>query len=283
MRVLVHNVDHGQCAVISPLIGDRIMIDCGILNDGTSYWWPSIHYMDQPFGLLVLTNLDEDHAEDFSGIMQRVPLSRIQWNPTIQHRDLMLLKQDGMRAGMTAFAQWLATPKNPYRLRPEPNFGPVQTRYYWNTYSPGVIDDTNNLSVVTVVQYGSFKIMFTGDMELKGWRNLLTFPSFRQELVGVNIFVASHHGRDSGCATDLFEIWRPEIFIISDEYLQYESQETTGWYRNRARGIPVRGTSQTRYVYTTRNDGSLQIDVAPDGNWLITPVQVPTWPASRSA
>jgi beta-lactamase superfamily II metal-dependent hydrolase len=120
-------------------------------------------------------------------------------------------------------------------------------------------------------------------MERPGWRNLLALPAFREDLVGVNVFVASHHGRESGCLTELFDIWRPEIFIISDKELQHDTQETTDWYRNRARGIPVRGTSDRRYVYTTRNDGTLQLDVQPTGTALITPITVKTWPASRSA
>jgi beta-lactamase superfamily II metal-dependent hydrolase len=285
MKVLVHNVDHGQCVTITPPNGDRIMIDCGILNDGTSYWWPSIHYMNEPFGLLALTNLDEDHAEDLRGMLERVPLSRILWNQTVGHRELLALKRDGMSDGIATFVRWIATPKNPLLIRPEPNFGTVGIRWYYNHYTSGIIDDTNNLSLVLIIEYGPFKMLFSGDMEIKGWRNLLrALPSFRQELIGVNVFVASHHGRESGCSTEVFDICRPEIFIISDEDLRYDTQETTDWYRTRARGIPLIGTTDRRYVYTTRNDGSLQIDVEPNGKWLLTKgVAVPTWPAVRTA
>ena len=60
---------------------------------------------------------------------------------------------------------------------------------------------------------------------------------------------------------------------------QYESQETDAWYRARCRGIPhVHNPAERRYVMTTRKDGSMQIDVGPDGRWLLNPVQVRDWP-----
>src|SRR6266542_116146 len=282
MRIVIHNVDHGQCAVITPPSGERIMIDCGILADGNSYWWPSVHYMQERFGLLALTNLDEDHAEDFRSVMQYSPPRLILSNPTIGYAELIKLKKDGMRDGVDAVAQWMARPKGTPIPLPEPDFGPIAVRWYYNRYLPGFIEDTNNLSLVIIVQYGQFKILFSGDMEQPGWRNLLRLPAFRTDLLGVNAFVTSHHGRESGCLTDLFDIWQPEIFIVSDERLRYGSQETAAWYRNRARGVPVRGSVERRYVYTTRSDGSLQIDVVPFGGWLIQPIYVHSWPASPS-
>jgi len=120
MRVVIHNVDHGQCAVVTPPVGDRIMVDCGILNDGNSYWWPSIYYMRQPFGLLALTNLDEDHAEDFRGVMERSPPSRILWNPTVGNRELLALKRDGMREGIVSIR---FQPRPPFRVQSRPLWG----------------------------------------------------------------------------------------------------------------------------------------------------------------
>jgi beta-lactamase superfamily II metal-dependent hydrolase len=166
---------------------------------------------------------------------------------------------------------------------PPLDFSPVVVRWYCNRYSPGTIDTTNDLSMVFVLQYGTFKILFAGDLEKRGWESLLALPGFVRDLVGVSVFVASHHGRESGCHTDLFDLWQPEIFIISDEELQFDSQETTSWYRYRARGIPLIGRQDRRYVYTTRSDGSLRIDVQPDGRGVISPITVPTWPAKKTA
>lgn len=280
MRVEIFDVDHGQCAVVTAPNGERMMIDCGVLSDGDAYWWPSIHYLGERFALLALTNLDEDHAEDFASLVRRVRIERILSNPTVGYWELLALKKDGMMAGVQTFARWLGGPKVSL---PDPNFGNVSVRWYYNRYALGIMDNTNDLSMVIIVQFGAFNILFSGDMENAGWRSLLQLPAFVIDLIGVNVFVASHHGRESGCLAELFEGWMPEIFVISDGTIEYETQETTQWYRARARGIPVRGTNDRRFVYTTRNDGSMRIDVGPAGRWLLSHIQPPIWPAKRSA
>ena len=53
------------------------------------------------------------------------------------------------------------------------------------------MNKTNDPSLAVVVQFGAFKIVFTGDLEVAGWRRLLTMPEFRADLLGTTVFVAS--------------------------------------------------------------------------------------------
>jgi|GEM_PF-715376 hypothetical protein len=64
----------------------------------------------------------------------------------------------------------------------------------------------NNLSLVTFVKCGHHKIIFPGDMETEGWRRLLQNPEFVHELNGVNLFVASHHGRENGYCEEVLDL-----------------------------------------------------------------------------
>jgi len=112
---------------------------------------------------------------------------------------------------------------------------------------------------VVVAQFGAFKVVFAGDLEVAGWRRLLALPSFRQDLIGTSVFVASHHGRESGCCTELFDLFRPQLVISSDDERQFDSQDTDDWYRNRCTGaIFAENTLARRYVATTRKDGSMR-------------------------
>lgn len=130
-----------------------------------------------------------------------------------------------------------------------------------------------------VAQFGAFKILFTGDLEVAGWRRLLKLPSFRQDLMGTSVFVASHHGRESGCCTELFDLFRPQLVIISDDVRQFDSQDTDDWYRSRCVGaIFAANPGERRYVATTRKDGSMRIDVDTAGRWWIERVTVRDWP-----
>jgi hypothetical protein len=172
----------------------------------------------------------------------------------------------------------LAAPKWTAATMSQPDFGAVSIKWYCNRFIPGANNTTNNLSLVVIVQFGAFKIVFAGDLEVEGWRQLLLRPDFRLDLIGTNMLVASHHGRKSGCCTELFDLMRPEIVIISDDPREHDSQDTDDWYRYRCVGAAcIANPSERRYVMTTRQDGSMRIDVSIDGTWTLHPVTVRDW------
>jgi beta-lactamase superfamily II metal-dependent hydrolase len=250
------------------------MVDCGFrLNPG---WFPSITFQGQRIDLLVFTNLDEDHVEDLPYVWQHVSLGAIFSNPTVCAAALAALKHEhGMARGVRQAHAILRRFGTGLIGRP-PNLGAVRAWAYWNRYGRD-FTDTNNLSLVVFVRYGAFTILFAGDLESAGWRALLRIPGFIADLLLVNMFVASHHGRENGCCEEVFQASRPDVFVISDDEHQHHSQDTTDWYRQRARGIPdisvvphpVFGYP-LRYVLTTRRDGTLSVQVEPSGRFLVT-------------
>ncbi|MFZ3352186.1 MAG: hypothetical protein WA268_15090 [Xanthobacteraceae bacterium] len=280
MRFDIFDVGHGQCAVITAPNGRRMMLDCGDRRGDDRFWTPSLHFFRQTIDQLALMNLDEDHLSDFKNVMQECVVPCIISNPTIGPREFAVLKKDGMGPGAQAVAAWLAQPKNPQPGQ-QADFGDVQIRWYYPFYIQGADNKTNDLSLAVIAQFGAFKIVFAGDLEVAGWRRLLTISAFRQDVQGATVFVASHHGRESGCCTELFELLRPQLVIISDDERQYDSQDTDDWYRTRCTGA-VFTTNERRYVATTRKDGSMRIDVAADGRWTIQRVTVQDWPCKTS-
>jgi beta-lactamase superfamily II metal-dependent hydrolase len=278
MRIEIFDVGHGHCTVLTAPNGRRMMLDCGQRWDDQTFWTPSLHYFNQTIDLLALLNLDEDHVSDFESVTRNCTVPWILSNPTIGPNEFAVLKMDGMGSGARAVARWLTRP-NGAALAAEPDFMPVQIRWYYGFYSLGAPNTTNDLSLVVVAQFGAFKIVFAGDLEVAGWRRLLALPSFRQDLMGTSVFVASHHGRESGCCTELFDLFRPQLVIISDDERQFDSQDTDDWYRNRCTGaIFAANPGARRYVATTRRDGSMRIDVDTAGQWSIGRVLVRDWP-----
>ena len=279
MRVEIFDVGHGQCAVLTSPNGRRMMIDCGVrIRDGR-FWAPSLHFFRERLEVLALLNLDEDHIRDFGFMLRSTTIDQIVSNPTIGARELRVLKEDGMGPGTEAVAHWMVN----YRGASVPllDFSPMTVRWYYNSFIPKIATDANDLSLVIFVEFGRFKIVFSGDIEKAGWRQLLLNPDFRRDLIGTTIFVASHHGRKNGQCAELFDRLRPELIIISDDEKKYGSQETTDWYAERCTGaIVVADPRQRRYVMTTRKDGSMQIDVTPEGLWFLQPIEVQDWPLS---
>jgi hypothetical protein len=142
----------------------------------------------------------------------------------------------------------------------------------------GAFKDTNNLSLVTFVEYGQFCIVYPGDIEEAGWKQMLLNSAFCTLLRRVNLFVTSHHGREGGCCAELFTYARcnPDAFVISDKEMAHDTQETTAWYRGHAKGLHKILESpwdapETRYVFTTRSDCCISVNVPPDGRYILYP------------
>jgi len=270
MKVDIFDVGHGACSVITCPDGQRLMIDCGSKTD-PPYWWPSIQFYGETFAGLILTNLDEDHVRDFESTLTNLRVATVCINNTIDAARLKLMKPDGMGTGVKAVHGYL---QNPSCLNLTVGLPQVTVSLFRLPY--GTFNDTNNLSLITFVEYGQFCIIYPGDLEEEGWKQALLSPEFRALLRRVCLFVTSHHGRENGYCAELFgpALCTPYAFIISDKEMVHDTQETTAWYREHAKGMHKIlanpwDTPETRYVFTTRSDCCISINVPADGNFVL--------------
>src|SRR6266704_584688 len=95
---------------------------------------------------------------------------------------------------------------------------------------------------------------------------LLEMTEFRDWLKRVDIFIASHHGRESGFCEEVFNYCSPKLVIMSDK-----SEVETSCpddYRPYVQGLLVTnaaGETRKRFVLTTRTDGAIFINIDPEG------------------
>ncbi len=251
------------------------MLDCGCSLDRP--WFPSIAFARQRIDTLIIQNLDEDHVQDFQDVWRDVPIGAIFSNPTVSADALKWMKSQGMRSGVKQAHALLQAFGTGMMGNWDQWLGGVAWQAFYNPFG-GVFHDTNNLSLAVFVSFGGFTILFGGDMEEKGWKNLILNPAFVARLTEVNVYVASHHGRDNGCCDPLMAYMQPELVIFSDGQKQHETQETARWYAQRTCGIPDYGGQTNsllgpplRKVMTTRKDGTLTIAVQASGDYLVTP------------
>ena len=75
----------------------------------------------------------------------------------------------------------------------------------------GTSDDENNNGIIFSIVTGNAKVVLTGDTEQEQWSavdlRLLAKPS---------VFLASHHGRQSGFSAEAMAVIQPQHIIISD-------------------------------------------------------------------
>jgi beta-lactamase superfamily II metal-dependent hydrolase len=257
MIVNVYDVGHGFCGYVrDELTGANILIDCGYNERTGVHPAESVVAQYGPIGGLVIQNYDEDHVDGLPRLLARggpQPASVLYGNPSITPREILSLKTPPYGDGILALMRLKARYTRPIAGGGLP--GECYISQYWNPYPS--FDNTNDLSLVTFVHGPGYSVIFAGDLEGPGWRALLWNAAFRRELALVRVFVASHHGRDSGYCAEVFEHCRPEVVIISDGEIQYDTQ--VHCYAQRASGIPWNGGRETRRVLTTRRDGDIRI------------------------
>lgn len=259
----IFDVQHGGCALLTSTTDSglkwRTMIDCGHKSNDRGYWFPGDYLRSQGItliDLLIISNLDEDHVSGFPNLLSNgITISSIFSNPSVPPWAIRQLKaQHGMGNGIDAVVNELGRRGVSTQL---PWLPDVDLHCAWNRY-PNPFDDENNLSVVTSMTLHGWRFLFTGDIERDGFDHLLrTYAPLSQLMPGVDVLLAPHHGRESGICPGLFSVYgcRPKLVVMSDDYIQYDSQATSGFYRSKATGHQFKGN--TRFVLTTRNDGTL--------------------------
>lgn len=253
MMLQIFDVEHGACALLTCDNDTRIMIDCG--HNGSSGWFPGSHlkrYGVDHLEMLVVTNYDEDHVSGIENLRSSVSIGFLLRNRSVTADTLKKLKsEDGMGPGIDNLCEMIGA----YSGTAEPPFFQgLVLKTFRNIYP--TFDDENNLSLVVKFECNGIGVLFTGDLEKAGWLKLLEDSSFANELKSVQVLIASHHGRESGCCEDAMELMSQLYFVvISDKGYEHETQETLGFYRRFARGGEFRG--KKRQVLTTRNDGMI--------------------------
>lgn len=272
MILQIFDVEHGACALLTDDEGKRLMVDAG--HNASTGWKPGTYlhgnYVSS-IEMLAVTNYDEDHVSGVGDLLDNVSVNWIWRNATVSLADIKQLKsEDGMGPGIERLVQqleWsarhapLITKDSPIA----PTFKGVEWNAFCNSYP--VFDDENNLSMALYLKCRGIGVMFTGDIEQAGFSRLLRdSPSFAQALRDTHVYVASHHGRESGCSDEVAQLLTNCYYVvISDKGYQYDSQQTIPFYRDIAKGGPFLDQG-TRHVLTTRNDGRIKFEFLP-GSW----------------
>lgn len=255
----IFNVSHGFCGALLSQ-SSLILLDCGHDSDGFSpaKWLYSKGY--RHIDSLIISNFDQDHVSDIMTIRDHFTVGSLALNPTIGAETLkgMKLKGGPISNQMHILINSMTNPTLNSVSRIPHRVNDINL-YFYCVYYPHEID-TNNLSLVTFLQFGTSYIIYPGDVEKSGWLKLLTVPDFLEHLKKVNVFIASHHGRIDGYCEEVFQYCNPELVIISDQEREYSTQEHNK-YSKHASGVNF-GTLLTpkiRKVMTTRNDGHLTL------------------------
>lgn len=258
MLFTVFNVGHGFCALLVADNGNVVLFDSG--HDDTMGFRPSrtlAQLSVSGIEHLYLSHYDKDHVSDLPELLATLPIQILHTNPGVTTDQIRAIKR---REGPIETEVEAALAMRETYVQPVTagNTGwadlmGVDIQTFWNPYPE--FQDTNNLSLVSFIHHDQMSIIVPGDMERAGWQWLLQDPRFVENLERVDIFVASHHGRENGYMEEIFDYCYPDIVIISDTIIQFDTQEHN--YARHSQGVLWNGGPERRYVLTTRSDGNI--------------------------
>lgn len=270
LKIVIWDVQHGSAAYIKTPGGKHIVIDLGTgsyIGEGGNFS-PLIHlktsYGVKQLDEVIITHPHTDHIDDIFNFDTLIP--------KILSRPKHLAEDDIRKANKSSDSDKIDkyieinnrynTPvqsiENP--TLPENNGG-VKFSSFTSSVCP--TSNINNHSIVTIIEYLGIKVIIPGDNGSTSWKELLSNNSFKNEISGTDIFVASHHGRESGYYSELFEYFTPHLVIVSDGAATDTS--VTDKYSKVAKGWTVfrrsDKSSQIRKCVTTRKDGTIEINI----------------------
>jgi competence protein ComEC len=264
MNVYIFDVCHGFCALIVAPNGLGALIDCG-RSDAFS---PVRYICDHiplkgangyPLAKLVVSHPHIDHLKDIGNLTSML-------RPWTLKRDDSYdwdhdVKGEDDAEGHENLDKYVAF-QRVYQRQAKPldwaGVNMATPTWIRPRDAIGLGSTVNNSSIPVFVEYAGVRILFPGDLEQAGWRGLLERPSFSAELAkGVDFFVASHHGHESGYLTDVFDtMGEPLLNVVS---IRHGDENIAEAYSRRAKGMMVNGVK--RSCLTTRHDGSILITV----------------------
>ena len=259
MKFAILDVEHGFCAYAVGRDGGVLLFDCGY----GSTIRPSTYLRGQGISNIhrfVVTNYDEDHISDLINVRRYLDIEALTRNPSLTSIQIRSLKTPPLSPAMNellAMVDDYTGEVAPDSVDPEG----IRVSVFWNDYP--LFSDTNNLSLLTFLDVGDVSFALGGDLEKDGWAKLLERPQVRGLLEDVDVFVASHHGRENGYCPEVFDHCNPSLVVISDGPVKYSTQEMASIYAQHASGsyFNNRGTRQWRKVLTTRKDGTIYWDL----------------------
>lgn len=255
MRFEILNVEHGFAAYAVARDGSVFLFDCGHSSTCRPSEYlraKSIHTIRRLF----ISNFDEDHISDLPSVRRRLSIEILTRNSSLTTTQLRGLKTPPISAAMTSLLDMIDRYTEDVS---DEKLAPLGVRaWIFHNHYPS-FTDTNNLSLLTFLDVGSVSFVLPGDLERAGWLALLKNSQVCRMLESVKVFVASHHGRESGYCKEVFDYCQPSLVVMSDGPVEYDTQRMARTYGQHATGEWFNGSSgrEWRKVVTTRNDGHI--------------------------
>ena len=224
------DVGQGDCVVIRNSNGNVYISDCGsssVSKVGKYRLLPFLKY--KGYGKIkgiFISHMDEDHMNGILELMEMAPTEHLQIEYLFLPESVLLIEEDQEDLKeLSTLASGNGT-KIIYLSQGEEiqdgelRFSCVYPASQEVDYSDFKKEDRNNSSLVLLMQYQEFEMLFTGDVEMAGEHEIVNYV---QELTDQSLFQddridvlkVAHHGSSGSSCEEFLEAIRPKISLIS--------------------------------------------------------------------
>ncbi len=213
LRVVFCDVGQGDAIYIKTPGGQDILIDGGPDEKVLNCLSKNMPFWDREIELIVATHPDADHITGLISVLDRYSLINYVSEKT-ENQGILVKKLQAKLAEKKITANSLksgdrivfADQTKIEVLWPSENVLKNNTIALKNSYS--IITD-NDLSIVTLLTYGDFKLLLTGDAGVS------VLSIIQDEIGDIDILKVPHHGSKTGMDQKILSSITPEVAVIS--------------------------------------------------------------------
>ena len=251
LKVYFLDVGQGDASYIKTPTGEDILIDGGPDSSILNELGKVMPFSDREINLVILSHPHTDHLTGLLDVLTRYKIDEV-WETGVEYPSATY---DSWRAAVKS----KQIPDTIVKAGDEKSFGDTKIKIL-SPLSPienKTLDNLNNASIVSRLDYNKFSVLYTGDAEKEVQTKLLANPE--TELFATVLKVA-HHGSSNGLAQDFLNAVRPAIAVISVGYDNKFSHPHTQTL-NLLKGGAVR-------IYRTDQNGTIEISSNGENYWV---------------
>lgn len=202
LKIYFLNVGQGDSEYIKTPSGQDILIDGGPNNSVLTELGKVMDLGDRKIDLVVLTHPHADHLTGLISVINRFEIGEI-WETGVEYpsatydewKKLIEEKKITDTEVVANTEKWFGSVKF-FTLTPLSPLEKIK------------IDNLNDASIVTELDYNQFSALFLGDVESGLQAQILKF------LKPADVVKVAHHGAKNASNEDLYKITRPSIAVI---------------------------------------------------------------------
>jgi len=213
LHIVVCDVGQGDGIFIRTPKRLNLIIDSGPDNSMLSCLSKHMPFWDKTFHIAFLTHPHTDHFAGFNSIVKRYNVlsfdtERLE-NKAVGFEELMKIIKNKKIPIRYLYSGDSFKTKEGVGIS---LLGPT-SEFLQQTSPNGVIGESKEFaSLITLISYGSFNAVFTGDSQASELEDAL---SKMRGITSISVLQVPHHGSKTGLSKEILEMIRPKLAVVS--------------------------------------------------------------------